>query len=88
MTPYVTRCRRCGAELRGEDAVGGWCAAPRCAEQADAVSPAGSRVTDAGLAEQARQTRADTKWASVIVADLDAAEAEREQRKRGHEFTD
>ena len=86
MTPRVSHCRYCGCELRGVDAVADWCAAPRCAEQADAISATGSRITTDGIAEQARQARADAQWAKVIIADLDAEQQERERRREHREL--
>jgi hypothetical protein len=89
VTPYVTRCRGCGAELRHEDAVAGWCAAPRCAEAAASLSPAG-RLLLAEYAERERIVAAvDREYIdNHAIADYDEAQKISNERKTKREYYD
>ena len=89
MTPYVTKCRGCGCELRGVDAVANWCAAPRCAEAAASLSPCGRAL----LAEHAERERVvaavDREYIErYSIADMDEAQRLSNERKTKREYYD
>jgi hypothetical protein len=72
-------CLSCGELMHGIDAHGHYCGKPRCADTAETLSPAGSRVTVATVND-------DEYERLYAMSDHIAMEQERERRREHREL--